>query len=120
QGLPTVRAEVERVGAAAGPRPVDGPMRLPLDRVFAVKGFGTVVTGTLATGRAHEGDDVTALPGAASGAGAAGGRVGRIRGIEVRGDKRAEAAAGERTAANLQGLERDELQRGMVLVRAGE
>jgi selenocysteine-specific elongation factor len=122
-GIPALRAELERLAAQAGPRAVDGPMRLPLDRVFAIKGFGTVVTGTLTTGRAREGDEVVALPdrAAAEGTGTSAGRVvGKIRGIEVHGRKRAEAAAGERTAANLQGLERDDLQRGAVLVRAGE
>jgi selenocysteine-specific elongation factor len=128
-GLPAVRAELERLAAAAGPRAVDGPMRLPLDRVFSVKGFGTVVTGTLASGRLRVGDEVLGLPGARwdgrSGGGGdaggdAGGRRAKIRGIEVHGGARAESSAGQRTAANLHTLERDELARGMVLVHPDE
>jgi selenocysteine-specific elongation factor len=113
-GLPALRAALAELAGAARPRAVDGPLRLPLDRVFSVKGFGTVATGTLATGRLREGDDVVAVP--PRGAGGAG----KIRGVEVHGEARAEAQAGERAAANLQGLDRDDLERGQVLVRRGE
>jgi selenocysteine-specific elongation factor len=113
-GLPALRAVLEELAATGEPRPTEGPLRLPLDRVFAVKGFGTVVTGTLATGRVREGDDVVALPGVAGAR-----RVGKVRGIEVHGARRTEAFAGERTAVNIQGLERDELARGAVLAHAG-
>jgi selenocysteine-specific elongation factor len=114
-GLPALRAELERLASAAGPRSIDGPMRLPLDRVFTVKGFGTVATGTLATGRLCEGEEVVALP---VGPGARGNV--KIRGIEVHGEPRGEALAGQRTAVNIPGIERDELARGAILVRPGE
>jgi len=110
-GLPELRAEIERLAAQAAPRPVDGPFRLPLDRVFSIKGFGTVVTGTLAGGRVREGDDVVALPG---------GAAGKVRGVEVHGAPRAEAQAGERTAVNLHAIPRDAIGRGEVLVKPGE
>jgi selenocysteine-specific elongation factor len=110
-GLPELRAEIDRLAAAAAPRATDGPLRLPLDRVFSVKGFGTVATGTLASGRLAEGDEVAVLPGGASA---------EIRGLEVHGQRRTEAAAGERTAANLHGVERSQIARGEVLVRRGE
>ena len=113
-GLPALRAEIERLGSAAAARATDGPLRLPLDRVFSVKGFGTVATGTLATGRLREGDDVEILP--AVGAT----RVAKVRGIETHGEKRSEALAGQRTAVNLQGIERDDLPRGAVLAHPGE
>jgi selenocysteine-specific elongation factor len=119
-GLADVAAALERLAAETGPRAVDGPMRLPLDRVFTMKGFGTVATGTLASGRLREGDPVVGLPDGAGGASASGRSVGVTRGIEVHGEPRAEALAGERTAANVHGLERDELARGMVLVHRGE
>ena len=114
-GLPALRAEIERLGSAVAARATDGPLRLPLDRVFSVKGFGTVATGTIATGRLREGDDVEVLP---AGAGAI--RAGKVRGIETHGEKRSEALAGQRTAVNIQGIERDELPRGAVLAHPGE
>ena len=114
-GVPALRAEIERLAAAATARATDGPLRLPLDRVFTVKGFGTVATGTLATGRLREGDDVEVLR-AQSGAR----RIAKVRGIEAHGGKRLEALAGQRTAVNLHGIERDDLARGAVLARPGE
>jgi selenocysteine-specific elongation factor len=110
-GIAALREQLERLTAEAGARPADGPLRLPLDRVFSVKGFGTVVTGTLATGRLREGEDVVVLPG---------GAAAKVRGIEVHGVPRPEAQAGERTAANLHGAERAAVTRGEVLVRPGE
>jgi selenocysteine-specific elongation factor len=114
-GLPALRGALERLAAEAAPRASDGPLRLPIDRVFTVKGFGTVVTGTLATGHLREGDDVVVLPEARGAR-----RAAKVRGIEVHGEKRPEALAGERTAANLHGLERAEIERGAVLIHADE
>jgi selenocysteine-specific elongation factor len=113
-GLPALRAEIERLASATAARATDGPLRLPLDRVFTVKGFGTVATGTLATGRLREGDDVEILPAPAGAP-----RTVKVRGIETHGEKRSEAFAGQRTAVNLQGVERDDLGRGAVLAHAG-
>jgi selenocysteine-specific elongation factor len=110
-GLPALRAELERLAASVAPRALDGPLRLPLDRVFSVKGFGTVATGTVSSGRLREGEDVVALPG---------GATGKVRGVEVHGARREEAQAGERAAANLLGVTRDALARGEVLARPGE
>jgi len=118
-GLPALRAEIERLASATAARATDGPLRLPLDRVFTVKGFGTVATGTLASGRLREGDDVEVLP-AGGGAPGTGKATAKVRGIQAHGEKRIEAFAGQRTAVNLQGIERDDLERGAVLAHPGQ
>lgn len=81
--------------------------RLPIDRVFTIKGFGTVITGTLIAGRIAVGDELELLP--------SDGRRSRARSIQVHGHATQEAKAGERTAINLQGIELDEVTRGQVL-----
>ncbi len=110
-GVDEIAREIGRLAESAGERPAEAPLRLPLDRVFSIKGFGTVVTGSLAGGRLREGDEVVTLPG---------GATGKIRGLEVHGSARREASAGERAAANLMGPERADLARGEVLVHPGE
>jgi len=87
-----------------------GIFRLPVDRVFTMKGFGTVVTGTLISDSISVGEDVLILPEEISA---------RIRGIQVHNQATQGAIAGQRTAINLQGIEKDSLQRGDVLVRPG-
>jgi len=85
--------------------------RLPIDRVFTIKGFGTVVTGTLIAGQIRAGDDLELLPSA--------GRRARARNIQVHSHSTQEARAGERTAINLQGIEVGEIERGQALAPAG-
>jgi len=85
--------------------------RLPIDRVFTIKGFGTVVTGTLVAGRIGVGDELELLPSEK--------RRARVRGLQVHGHATQEAKAGERTAVNLQGIELDEVARGQSLAPAG-
>ena len=84
--------------------------RLPIDRSFSVKGFGAVVTGTLASGEISEGDELELLPP---------GRRLRVRGIQTHGAATATARAGQRTAINLAAIDHDELTRGMVLSSPG-
>lgn len=84
----------------------EGPFRVPVDRVFTVAGFGTVVTGTLIAGEITVGDEVEILPS---------GRCCRVRGIETHGRKEVRATAGQRVAVNLQGVEHAEVQRGNVV-----
>lgn len=86
----------------------DGIFRLPIDRVFTMKGFGTVVTGTLVSDHIKTGEEVLILPENIAA---------RIRGIQVHNQPVEEAWAGQRTAINLQGIERSILNRGNVLVR---
>lgn len=84
--------------------------RLPIDRAFVRPGFGTVVTGTLVGGTIREGDRLELLP--------LGLEV-RVRGIQVHGEKRDRAEAGQRTAINLAGIERSDVVRGHVLCAPG-
>jgi selenocysteine-specific elongation factor len=91
-------------------RPDLGRARLPIDRVFTISGFGTVVTGTLTDGQLHLGDEVEILP---SGAHA------RIRGLQTHKNKEDAAVPGSRTAVNLSGIDVGEIRRGDVLARPG-
>jgi selenocysteine-specific elongation factor len=110
-GLDDLRSALARATADLPPRSAEGPARLPIDRVFTVKGFGTVVTGTVAGGRFRSGDAVVVLPGAGRG---------RLRSLQVHGADREEALAGERAALNVPGLEGPALARGGTVVREGE
>src|SRR5206468_7157725 len=84
--------------------------RLPIDRVFTLAGFGTIVTGTLVDGTFTVGDEAAILPS---------GRRARIRGIQTHRKGRESAQPGSRVALNLVGVDKDELERGMVVVRPG-
>jgi selenocysteine-specific elongation factor len=85
--------------------------RLPIDRAFAVKGFGTVVTGTLLSGSVAAGDEVELFP--------SGPRL-RVRGVQSGGKTEERARAGQRTAVNLAGIEHTAVSRGMVLATPGK
>ncbi len=85
-----------------------GIFRLPIDRVFTMRGFGTVVTGTLTSGNVNVGDDVEILPR---------GILAKIRGVQIHGRTAFTAEAGQRTAINLQGVEKATIERGDVLAR---
>lgn len=87
------------------------PALLPVDRVFTIKGFGTVVTGTLASGALAVGDEVALHPLGTST---------RVRGLQNHGESVEAVEAGGRVAVNLQGLEKSDIERGSCLVRAGE
>jgi selenocysteine-specific elongation factor len=104
------QAIVDGLKDAPGKDP-DGLFRLPIDRVFSMKGFGTVVTGTLWAGTVRAGDDVVALPRSALPA--------KVRGVQVHGATVDAALAGQRTAINLS-IPREALDRGETLVRANE
>jgi selenocysteine-specific elongation factor len=110
EGLDALRAALLELALEAAPRPSEGLLRLPVDRVFTMKGFGTVATGTLVAGALEVGEEVEILPA---------GRRARVRGLQVHGESRDRAVAGTRTAVNLAGVETDELARGDVLVRPG-
>ncbi len=84
--------------------------RLPIDRAFAIKGFGTVVTGTLISGQIATGDEVELLPEK---------KLLRVRGLQTAGKTVERAHAGQRTAVNLSGIEHGALQRGMVIAAPG-
>jgi selenocysteine-specific elongation factor len=109
-GLDRLRAVLAELAATVAEKCADGPFRLPVDRVFTVAGFGTVATGTLLSGSVRVGDEVELLPS---------GRTGRVRGIQTHGAKGDTAAAGQRVALNLQGVEHTEVERGDVVVPRG-
>lgn len=115
-GLDRLRAALETAAAAARPRDPDGLFRLPVDRVFSVRGFGAVVTGTLVSGRVAVGSEVEILPGREG----AGGERARVRGLEVHGAPAETGSAGERVALNLSGVRRERVERGSVVGAPGE
>jgi selenocysteine-specific elongation factor len=111
-GLDELRAALDRaVDRVAGRADAAGAMRLHVDRVFTIRGAGTVVTGTLWSGSAGRGDTVTILPS---------GRSARVRGVEVHDEPVDRAQAGQRVALNLTGVDRDEVARGDVVVSGTE
>ncbi|RPI09041.1 MAG: selenocysteine-specific translation elongation factor, partial [Zetaproteobacteria bacterium] len=106
QGLPDLLAAIQAQAAGAEPRRTQGIVRLPVDRVFSIKGFGTVVTGTLWSGRLSVGDEVAILPKSLRS---------RVRRLQVHGETVEHAEAGQRTAVNVPELEVAEIERGDVL-----
>jgi len=105
-GLDELVARIADEAARTAPRPASGRVRLPVDRAFALKGIGTVATGTLWSGTLRVGDRIEVQPGGASA---------RVRSLEVHGGPVDEAPAGSRVAAALVGVERDEAPPGSVL-----
>ncbi|HMZ06173.1 MAG TPA: selenocysteine-specific translation elongation factor [Anaerolineales bacterium] len=85
--------------------------RLPIDRIFSMSGFGTVITGTLSDGYLAIGDDVEILPG---------GATGRIRGLQTHKRKEERAVPGSRTAVNISGVDMEQIRRGDVLTHPGQ
>ena len=109
-GLDELKDALDAALAALAPRPDHRRPRLPVDRVFTVSGFGTVVTGTLVDGQIRIGEELEAVPG---------GKHVRVRGLQQHNRRVEEAVPGTRVAANLAGAEKEELERGQVLVRPG-
>ncbi len=109
-GLGELRAALARLARAVPAKATDRTPRLPIDRVFTVKGFGTVVTGTLMAGRLAGDDRVEVYPR---------GLQSKVRGLQVHGRPVEQALAGQRTAVNLQGVERAAIERGDVIAPPG-
>ena len=105
-GLDQLKRELARLAAEVPAKDSSAVFRLPIDRVFTMKGFGTVVTGTLISGTVHKEQEVEVHPT---------GKCLRVRGVQVHGRPADEAVAGQRTALNLAGVETAELARGMML-----
>ena len=110
EGIEELLRELRRLAPALRPRSAEAAPRLPIDRAFAMKGFGTVVTGTLMAGRLAVEQEVELYP--------TGHRL-RIRGLQVHGKAATRAVAGQRTAVNLAGIEHSQIERGMVLSEPG-
>jgi selenocysteine-specific elongation factor len=104
--LDQLKSELRQRSMKIEAKPIHRPFRLPIDRAFVMKGFGAVVTGTLASGKIVKDAEVEVFPQA---------RRARVRGIEVHNQQSLEASAGQRTALNLVGIQAGDLARGMVL-----
>jgi len=109
-GLDLLKQELLRVAEQAPAKDASRHFRLPIDRAFAIKGFGTVVTGTLVSGSVQPEDEVELFPAR---------RRLRVRGVQSGGRAAARAVAGQRTAVNLAGVEVGEIARGMALAAPG-
>jgi selenocysteine-specific elongation factor len=105
-GLEDLRQEIARLSKTIPAKNVADHFRLPVDRAFSMKGFGSVVTGTLVSGSLRVEQEVEIQPG---------GQHVRVRGIQVHGQPVPRAFSGQRTAVNLGGIDHSELHRGMVL-----
>ncbi|MBW2569669.1 MAG: selenocysteine-specific translation elongation factor [Deltaproteobacteria bacterium] len=110
-GIPEFIKTLDEISATIPERPLTGLFRLPVDRVFSMKGFGTVITGTLISGSIHTGDIIMVYPS---------GITSKIRGIQVHNETVSMAEAGMRTAVNFQGLDKTAVNRGDVLSTPGD
>ncbi len=107
EGVEELKTALAGLAAEVEAKPSEGPFRLPVDRVFTAPGFGTVVTGTLLSGSVKTGDEVEILPS---------GIESRVRTLQTHGKNEDHAAAGQRIAINLQGVEHAAVTRGDVIV----
>jgi selenocysteine-specific elongation factor len=110
EGVSKLRQTLASLALTTRRRGAAGPPRLPIDRVFSMKGFGTVVTGTLLTGRLMHDDELVLQPSE---------RTVKVRGLHVHGKTQPEAIAGQRVAVNLSGVDVTDVARGETLTAAG-
>ena len=110
-GLDAVRAELMKLAMRVRAAECTRPTRLPIDRTFIKKGFGTVVTGTLLSGELEVGQNLRLEPGS---------RSVRVRGLQSHGEAEQRAVAGCRVAVNLSGVDANEITRGQALIVPGE
>jgi len=110
EGIPELLSLIEEMSAQVQEKSARGPVRLPIDRVFTMTGFGTVVTGTLWSGRIRLNDSLQILPQDIPV---------RVRTLHVHNQKVEEALAGQRVAVNLQGVDTSDIRRGNVLAAPG-
>ena len=109
-GLDQLKLEIARLAADVPARDSEAIFRLPIDRVFSMKGFGAVVTGTLIAGKVTKDEEIEIVPSR---------QPARVRGVQVHGAATNQAVAGQRTALNLAGVELEDLARGMTLAPRG-
>ncbi len=105
-GLDALKLEVVEQLISAESKPDTGRPRLPIDRVFSISGFGTIVTGTLIGGQLRIGDEVVLQPS---------GHSGRVRGLQTHKTKRDVARPGSRVAVNISGVDKNDVKRGNVV-----
>lgn len=106
-GVDELLREIDSLCSSIEERPGDGVTRLPIDRSFSVKGFGTVVTGTLSGGSVSVGEEMELFPS---------GKAVRIRGVQIHGKSFDTAEKSQRTAVNLSGIDFKDISRGEVLI----
>ncbi len=109
-GLDELRSVLRGLALRVQPRPDNGIFRMPIDRVFTMRGFGTVVAGTVLGGTVGAGDRIAIYPE---------GTETRVRGIQVHGSKTERSVVGRRTALNLQDIPKEDLRRGQVAAAPG-
>ncbi len=109
-GVDAVKKTLQEIGLRVAPRPDSGVFRMPIDRVFTMHGFGTVVAGTILAGTVKAGDRVEIYPE---------GLKSRVRGVQVHSSKTEVSGVGKRTALNLQDLRKEDLRRGQVAAAEG-
>jgi selenocysteine-specific elongation factor SelB len=107
QGIPELFVKIEDMLKTVESKKTTGNVRMPLDRVFSIKGFGTVVTGTLCSGTVKLGQELAIEPGQV---------IAKVRSLQVHGKKTASAFAGQRVAINLTGVEVAEVAKGAAIV----
>jgi selenocysteine-specific elongation factor len=110
ENLDKLKQELDNLAKEVAPKSPNGILRLPIDRVFTMKGFGTVITGTLLSGTISQDQEVDILPK---------GVTTKVRGIQSHNQAAQRAIAGQRTAVNLQGVEKDQISRGDTIVTKG-
>jgi len=106
EGIPELLQTIEQVAETVVEKPILGQARLPIDRVFTIAGFGTVVTGTLWSGQVKVGDSLELMPVQ---------KMVKVRTLQVHNEKVDTAYAGQRVAVNLQGIEVSDIKRGYLL-----
>ncbi len=111
EGIEELKKVILELSRNAGQRSVHGLLRLPVDRVFTLKGHGTVVAGTLISGTISTGDEIEILPQAVRSS---------VRSIESHKQFEQQSFPGQRVAVNLRGIEQDEAHRGNVVTHPGE
>jgi selenocysteine-specific elongation factor len=108
EGLPGFIEALDTLSEGVPERSASGLFRLPVDRVFSMKGFGTVITGTLISGKISVGETIMIYPGKITS---------KVRGLQVHNQSQETAEAGMRTAINFQGLEKAAINRGDIIAR---
>jgi len=106
EGLAELKQAIHEAALSLPERPANRLLRLPVDRAFSMRGFGTVVTGTMVSGHLRKDQEVELIPG---------GLVAKVRGIQVHGQIMGQAVSGQRTAVNLQGVDLSQVERGMTV-----
>ncbi len=110
KGIDLLKSHLKEIASSFKPHRRSDLFRLPIDRIFTMRGHGTVITGTTVSGRISVGEDVMIYPLEITS---------KVRSLQVHGEQRQNSQAGMRTAVNLHGLEKEDLERGFVLGRPG-